>query len=92
MGVPYCIAKNKGRLGSLVHKKKAAVLCLTEVSSDDQDKLVKIAEICREEFNDNMAVLKKWGGGVMGLRTQAKVAKREAALAIEAAKKAKMMM
>lgn len=31
MGVPYCIVKGKARLGTLVHKKNAAVLGLDEV-------------------------------------------------------------
>ena len=52
----------------------------------------KLADICKEEFNDNAAALKTWGGGVLGLKTQAKLAKREAFLAAEAAKKAKMLM
>lgn len=31
MGIPYCIMKGKARLGTLVHQKNAAVICLTQV-------------------------------------------------------------
>lgn len=92
MDVPYCIVNNKGRLGSVVHQKKAAALAITSVEKEDQAKLQKLIDVCRAEFNDNAAALKKWGGGLMGLRTQSKIAKREAAIATELAKKAKMMM
>lgn len=92
MDIPYCIVKNKARLGALVHQKGAAVLAITEVEKEDSAKLEKITTMCKEMFNDNENALKKWGGGLMGLRTQAKVAKREAALAAERARKAALMM
>jgi len=92
MDVPYCIVKNKGRLGAVVHQKKAAALAITEVAKEDQSKLQKLVDLCRSEYNDNATALKKWGGGIMGLRTQAKLAKRAAQIAAEQAKKAKMMM
>lgn len=92
MDVPYCIVKNKGRLGSIIHYKKATALALVDVKEEDVAELNKLAGICKDEFNNNMAVLKNWGGGILGLKTQAKLAKREAHLAAEAAKKAKMLM
>lgn len=92
MDVPYCIVKNKGRLGTIVHQKKATALALVEVKEEDKATLAKLAEICKDEFNNNMAVLKNWGGGIMGLKTQAKLKKRDEFLAVEAAKKAKMLM
>jgi large subunit ribosomal protein L7Ae len=88
MNVPYMIVNNKSRLGQLVGQKKAAVVALTAVRQEDQAALDKLAERANERFNDNAAARRKWGGGVMGLRTQAKIAKREAALRAEAAKKA----
>mmetsp|Transcript_2995 Transcript_2995/g.3805 ORF Transcript_2995/g.3805 Transcript_2995/m.3805 type:complete len:256 (+) Transcript_2995:267-1034(+) len=92
MDIPYCIVNNKGRLGAVVHQKKAAALAITSVEKEDQSKLQKLVDLCRSEFNDNTGALKKWGGGLMGLRTQAKLAKRASQLAAEQAKKAKMMM
>jgi large subunit ribosomal protein L7Ae len=35
-GVPYVIVKNKARLGTVVHKKTAAVLAVTDVKSEDK--------------------------------------------------------
>merc|ERR1712000_312989 len=42
MGVPYAIIKGKARLGTVVHKKTAAVLALTEVKSEDKSELSKL--------------------------------------------------
>lgn len=39
MGVPYVIVKGKARLGTVVHKKTAAVLTLQDVRSEDQREL-----------------------------------------------------
>ena len=48
-------------------------------------------DICKnlalEKFNDNKDLSRKWGGGIMGLKTQAKLDKRAKAMAIEEAKK-----
>jgi large subunit ribosomal protein L7Ae len=35
MGVPYVIVKGKARLGTIAHKKTAAVLAIQEVKSED---------------------------------------------------------
>lgn len=39
MGVPYVIVKGKARLGTVVHKKTAAILTLQDVRSEDQREL-----------------------------------------------------
>ena len=39
MGVPYVIVKNKARLGTVVHKKTAAILTVQDVRSEDQKEL-----------------------------------------------------
>jgi len=44
--------------------------------------------LATEKFNENADLTRKWGGGIMGLKTQAKLDKRAKAVAIEAAKKA----
>ena len=92
MDIPYAIVKNKARLGALCHLKTAAAVCVTAVGKEDEARLRKIADMSRSLFNDSDTSLKKWGGGIMGLRTQAKLEKREKQLAAEAAKKAKVMM
>ena len=87
MGVPYCIVKNKSRLGSLVNMKNATAVALTEVNAAEQAALDTIVNICNTGFND--APNPKWGDRKLGLKTQRSIAKREAMLAAEAAKRAR---
>jgi len=47
MGVPYVIVKNKARLGTVVHKKTAAVVALTEVKSEDNKELSTIVSAAK---------------------------------------------
>ena len=44
----------------------------------------------RSQFNENDSLRKHWGGGVMGIKNQHKMAKREKLREIELAKKANM--
>jgi len=88
MDVPYCIVKNKARLGAAVHQKTAAVCAFTTVRKEDQHTLDQLRSNFKAMYNDNAAHTRKWGGGIMGLKTQAKLLKREKALAVEMAKKA----
>merc|ERR1712150_197809 len=85
--VPYCIVKGKGRLGQLVHKKSASCLALTSVSQEDKNELDKIATNMKGQFNDNEQHRKKWGGGIMGIKSQHVMQRREKAIQIEQAKK-----
>lgn len=86
MGIPFCIVKGKSRLGALTHKKNCAVVGLTSVNKEDESKLKTLQENFIAQFNDN--VEKKWGGGAMGLKTNAMLEKRAKFLAAEEAKKA----
>ena len=43
-----------------------------------------------QQFNDNADLRKKWGGGILGLKSQHKIDQRTAALEKEAMKKANM--
>jgi large subunit ribosomal protein L7Ae len=88
MSVPYMIVKDKARLGALVHMKNSSVVCLTTVNKEDESQLAILQGLAEEKFNNNADTLRKWGGGIMGLKTQAKLDKRAKALAIEEAKKA----
>jgi len=87
MEVPFMIIKDRARLGALVHQKTAACVCLTSVEKGDSSQLRLLQDVAREKFNDNVQLNRKWGGGIMGLKTQAKLDKRAKALAIEEAKK-----
>jgi large subunit ribosomal protein L7Ae len=87
-GVPYAVVNNKGRLGTLVHLKTATALALTQVEKEDQAALDKVIEIANAKFTNNVDLRRKWGGGVMGLRTVRAIEKREKLVAAELAKKA----
>merc|ERR1711935_913555 len=87
MDVPFMIVKDKARLGALVHQKVTAVVALTNVNKSDDSQLRLLADLAKEKYNDNSDLVKRWGGGIMGLKTQAKLDKRAKALAIEEAKK-----
>jgi len=72
MGVPYAIVKGKARLGTVVHKKTAAALAITEVRSEDKSELSKLVSAIKEGYLDKHEEAKKhWGGGIMGAKAQA---------------------
>merc|ERR1719395_1735 len=85
--VPYCIIKGKSRLGQLCHKKTASCVALTGVRKEDSGDLEKMAGNMKAQYNDNADVRRKWGGGIMGVKSQHVTMKREKAIAIEQAKK-----
>lgn len=87
MDVPFMIVKDKARLGALVHTKTAACVALTSVGGEDKGQLNILKDLAREKFNNNPDLVRKWGGGVMGLKTKAKLEKRAKAMALEEAKK-----
>jgi len=87
MDVPFCIVKGKSRLGTLTHQKNCSVVALTSVNKEHAANLKTLQDNFKEQFNNH--VEKKWGGGIMGLKTQAKLEKRRKAVAIEALKIAK---
>merc|ERR1712025_1551101 len=80
MDVPYCIVKGKARLGKLVHKKTATAVAITAVRQEDKHSLEKISEAVRTNYNERVEEIKRnWGGGIMGGKSVAKVAKLEKA-------------
>jgi large subunit ribosomal protein L7Ae len=85
MDVPYAIVKGKSRLGLLTHQKNTAVVALTKVNKEDESKLKTLSDNFHAQFNET--VEKKWGGGHMGLKTQAKLDKRAKQIEAEKAKK-----
>jgi large subunit ribosomal protein L7Ae len=87
MQVPFMIVKDKARLGALVHMKNAAAVCLAGVDKADEGQLRILSDLAAEKYNDNADLQRKWGGGTMGLKTQAKLDKRAKLLAVEEAKK-----
>lgn len=87
MNVPFMIVKDKARLGALVHTRTAACVAVTSVSAADIGQLQILKDLANEKFNNNSDLVRKWGGGIMGLKTKAKLEKRAKAMAIEEAKK-----
>lgn len=90
--VPYCIIKGKGRLGQLVHQKKASCIALTNVRQEDQNELNTLANNFKAQFNDNVEMKRKWGGGIMGIKSQHVMKRREKAFQIEQAKKMNLQL
>ncbi len=84
--IPFVIVKGKSRLGTLTHQKNCAVVALTSVNKEDAATLATISANATAKFNET--VPKRWGGGKMGLKTEAKLEKRRQALEVENAKKA----
>ncbi|KAI3884272.1 hypothetical protein MKX03_017112 [Papaver bracteatum] len=79
MEIPYAI---------IVHKKTASALCLTSVKNEDKMDFSKIVEAVKANFNDKFDEhRKKWGGGIMGSKSQAKTKAKERVLAKEAAQR-----
>lgn len=88
MEIPYCIVKGKARLGAVVHKKTATALCLTTVKNEDKLDFSKLLEAIKANFNDKYDEFRKrWGGGIMGSKSQAKTKAKEKVLAKEAAQR-----
>jgi len=85
--IAYCIVKGKSRLGQLVHKKAASCVALTSVRKEDQGDLDNLIKNFKAGFNQNMENRRRWGGGIMGVKSNHIMAKREKAIQIEAAKK-----
>jgi large subunit ribosomal protein L7Ae len=52
MGVPYVIVKGKARLGTVVHKKTAAVVTLQDVKSEDQKELATLVSASKANLYD----------------------------------------
>jgi len=85
--VPFCIVKGKGRLGKLVHKKTASCVALTSVQSDDQKQLQTFRDSFTGSFNENKDLQRKWGGGIMGIKSQHVQLKKERLVQAEQQKK-----
>ncbi|KAH2664511.1 hypothetical protein KXW18_008680 [Aspergillus fumigatus] len=80
MGVPYAIVKGKARLGTVVHKKTAAVLALTEVRAEDKAELSKLLSTIKEGYTDKYEESRRhWGGGIMGSKAVARMEKKRKA-------------
>ncbi|KAF9903875.1 60S ribosomal protein L8B [Lobosporangium transversale] len=81
MGIPYVIVKGKARLGTVVHKKTATALAFTEVRAEDKSELSSLISAIKSNYTEkNESARKLWGGGVMGFKSNIKMAKRASAV------------
>jgi len=77
MGVPYVIVKGKARLGTVVHKKTAAVVAVQEVRSEDQRELATLVSAAKANFTDKYDETRRlWGGGIRGNKSTQMMRKR----------------
>ncbi|KAJ7350711.1 ribosomal protein L4 [Mycena albidolilacea] len=77
MGVPYVIVKGKARLGTVVHKKTAAVLAVQDVKSEDTRELATIVSAAKANFSDKYDEHRRqWGGGLRGNKSTQMLRKR----------------
>lgn len=88
--VPYCFIKGKARLGKLCHTKTATCVALTDVRKEDLTDFSNLQSTFKAQFNDNVQLRRKWREGIMGIKNQHMMAKREKLREIELAKKANM--
>jgi large subunit ribosomal protein L7Ae len=80
MDVPYAIVKGKARLGTVVHKKTATALAITEVRPDDKHALATLVSAIRSNYNDRFDEMRKqWGGGILGFKSNKAAEKRRIA-------------
>ena len=88
--VPYCIVKSKARLGQVVHKKTATCLALTGVRDEDRQAFGQLVTVARSRYNNKYENMRKrWGGGILGPKSQAVANRREKARQEAAKEKAK---
>merc|ERR1711997_586592 len=88
MGVPYCIVKNKARLGRVCRRKTTSCLAISSVESSDRSALNKLVDTVKTNFNERAEEIRKhWGGSTLGNKSAAKIAKVEKLKAKEMATK-----
>ncbi|KIY62311.1 ribosomal protein L4 [Cylindrobasidium torrendii FP15055 ss-10] len=77
MGIPYVIVKGKARLGTVVHKKTAAVVALQDVKSEDSRELATLVSAAKANFADKYEDQRRqWGGGLRGNKSTQMLRKR----------------
>merc|ERR1712215_350529 len=89
MGVPYCIVKNKARLGRVCRRKTTTCCAITQVESNDRSSLSKLVESVKTNYNERGDEIRRhWGGGSLGSKSAARINKMNKAKAQEVAMKA----
>jgi len=91
MDVAYCILRGSARLGKIVHTKRCSCLAVCDIAAEDRKSFDNLQKNFRAMFNDNVDVRRTWGGGIMGIKAQHKVAAKERLKEIELRKKLQIM-
>ena len=78
MGVAYAMVSGKA-VGVLWCTRRPLPVCVRGVNPEDEAALNSL----QESFTTKYAENKKWGGGIIGLKTQSKLSIRAAAIAAE---------
>lgn len=69
----------------------AANVFVISLPSQDRHDFSQVVTAVRQQYNENAKQIERtWGGGIMGVKSQAATDKMERAIAKEAAKKAMM--
>ncbi|KAF9970477.1 60S ribosomal protein L7A [Actinomortierella ambigua] len=76
MGVPYVLVNGRARLGALVHKRTATAVVFTDIRDEDKKELADILSAIKTNFTDKTKEHTKWSTGVLGFKSQIKLAKR----------------
>ena len=72
------------RLGRVCRRKTTSCIAITNVESNDRSSLSKLVESVKTNYNERADEIKKhWGGGSLGSKSAAKIAKMEKARAKE---------
>jgi large subunit ribosomal protein L7Ae len=83
MDIPFCIVKNKSRLGALVHKKTATCLAITDFAKAAND-FNNLVRVCKESFNSAQMKFRNPEKGIKQVHREHKLQKL---LNLEEAKK-----
>merc|ERR1711982_82636 len=85
MGVPYCIVKNKARLGRVVRRKTCSCLAIAQANAEDRSSMNKLVEAVKTNYNERAEEIRKhWGGSTLGNKSSARINKMRKAEAAEA--------
>jgi len=88
MQVPYCIVKNKARLGALVRKKTATAVAITRVNREHQASFGKLTTAIKANYNDRFDEFRRiWGGGRLGNKSAHALLKKKRKAKKEARRK-----
>lgn len=88
--IPFCIVKGKSRLGQLVGKKTCTAAAITSVKKEDMKDLETMCESFKGTYNENRDLTRRWGGGIMGMKSQHVTIRRQKIIDKELLKKTGM--